>query len=53
MICKKCKKEVEFICKDCNTTENTLSDVIRNNKGNIKKFINERPMKLDKRKDRR
>ncbi len=51
MICKKCKKETEHICQDCNTSDHTISDVVRNKKGKIKKFINERPMELDKRKD--
>lgn len=45
-ICKKHEsKLIELLARAELNKENTISDVVRNGKGNIKKFVNERPMK--------
>lgn len=48
-LCKKHEAElIILISKAEMEHENTISDVVRNGKGNIKKFVNERPMKSSK-----
>jgi|TARA_B100002003_G_C13869536_1_gene425266 hypothetical protein len=39
------KHEVEFESKLEPINDNTIADVVRNKKGKIKKFVNERPMR--------
>lgn len=47
-LCRKHEdKIIELIAKD-EVENNTVSDVVRDKKGSIKKFINERPMEKAK-----
>lgn len=41
----KIQSDVSDRFQEISQNENTISDVVRNNEGRVKKFINERPMK--------
>lgn len=44
-LCDKHESELIYIIEKAELNKsNTISDVVRNGKGNVKKFVNERPM---------
>ena len=42
---KKCENCGKLIIEICECNENTISDVILDKKGNVKKFVNERRLR--------